>query len=586
MSAIQPRRSARLNDKREQREIEAAEMEEAAANKMTEGTPQPKVPAEFHRQSARRERPQQLTLAQSLTAPKPVTPFNMESDDITDRIVAGIATDPLLSVIKKSPEKYKAFSVDSKGLITKETHLGERVTCIPNDRKLITRVINRCHEILGHYGEQRTSEYIRRWYWWPALVKDCKAFCKSCQTCATSKTSTTKPSGELHSLPIPVRPWQSIGMDFVGPFPEAKGHNYLWVVLCRMTSMVHLIPVHTTMSATDLSWIYVRDIVRLHGLPESIVSDRDSKFTSKWWKELHHILGTDLLMSTSFHPQTDGQVERMNRNIGQIFRSSISHDQKNWVDKCPLIEFAINSSVAAATKFAPFELNYGFMPSMIRDSKIGDSAHKGVRAFADAALLNIAAAHDAIIEARVAQTWHANKRRQTDTRFEIGDLVFLSTKNLNLPKDRARKLCPKFIGPYKVLEARPATSNYKLELPAALLKRKIHPTFHVGLLRPYVASDDQAFPDRSTPKPYDFGIDDKHEWFVDEILGHRHDAGGLEFEVRWSLGDTTWEPYEICKDLAAMDRYLELQGAKNIEDLRQRVRATRKGRSSGDRIAQ
>ncbi|EKM81440.1 hypothetical protein AGABI1DRAFT_31203, partial [Agaricus bisporus var. burnettii JB137-S8] len=83
------------------------------------------------------------------------------------------------------------------------------------------------------------------------------------------------------------------------------------------------------------------------------------------------------------------------------------------------------------------------------------------------------------------------------------------------------------------------TSNYKLELLVALLKRKIHPTFHVGLLRPYVASDDQAFPDRSTPKPYDFGIDDKHEWFVDEILGHRHDAGGLEFEVRWSLGDTT-----------------------------------------------
>jgi transposase InsO family protein len=99
-----------------------------------------------------------------------------------------------------------------------------------------------------------------------------------------------------------MKPWDSIGMDFVGPFPESQGHDYLWIVICRLTSMVHLIPVKTTATAVKLSWKYLREVVRLHGLPSSIVSDRDSKFTSRWWQELHRILGAKLLMSTSFHP--------------------------------------------------------------------------------------------------------------------------------------------------------------------------------------------------------------------------------------------------------------------------------------------
>jgi hypothetical protein len=146
-----------------------------------------------------------------------------------------------------------------------------------------------------------------------------RSFCLSCEACARTKDSNQKPMGKLHSLPIPVKPWDSIGMDFVGLFPEVNGYNYLWVVICRMTSMVHLIPVNTKMKASQLSTVYLREVVRLHGLPTSIVSDRDSKFTSKWWRELHRLLGARLLMSTSFHLQTDAQTECANRNIGQIF---------------------------------------------------------------------------------------------------------------------------------------------------------------------------------------------------------------------------------------------------------------------------
>ncbi|KXN93005.1 hypothetical protein AN958_09737, partial [Leucoagaricus sp. SymC.cos] len=106
----------------------------------------------------------------------------------------------------------------------------------------------------------------------------------------------------------------------------------------------------------------------------------------------------------------------------------------------------------------------------------------------------------------------------------------------------------------------------------ALTKRKIHPTFHVSLLRPYNASNDALFPSQNKPEPYDFGIDNEHEWFVDKLIGHRftgHNNKNLEFEVRWSTGDTTWEPYQACKELIALDRYMELRGASNIAQLPQ-----------------
>src|ERR1700728_942291 len=146
-------------------------------------------------------------------------------------------------------------------------------------------------------------------------------------------------------------------MDFVGPFPTSKGYDYLWVIICRLTSMVHLIPVNITVKASELASLYVKEVVRLHGLPDSIVSDRDSKFTSKFWSETHRILGTKLLMSTAFHPQTDGATERANRSVGQILRTLIQPDQTDWVEKLPLTEFAINSNLSSSTGFARVELH-------------------------------------------------------------------------------------------------------------------------------------------------------------------------------------------------------------------------------------
>jgi len=214
--------------------------------------------------------------------------------------------------------------------------------------------------------------------------------------------------GKLHNLPIPTKPWDSIGVDFVSPFPESKGFNYLWVILCQMTSMVHLIPIHMTMKASELSWIYRREIVCLHGLPSSIVSDRDPKFMSKWWRELHKILGAKLLMSMSFHPQTDRQTEHINCSVGQIFHTIVRPDQKDWVNRLNLTEFAINASISETTKYVPFKLNRGYMPSMIKKIRADGIIPKGIQAFMQQALQNLADTHDAIIESRVFQTHNAN----------------------------------------------------------------------------------------------------------------------------------------------------------------------------------
>jgi len=242
------------------------------------------------------------------------------------------------------------------------------VLCVPSvvhDKQRITEVvISQAHEVLGHYGPQKTADYVQHHYWWPHIGQDIEQYCKMCPVCQMTKSSTQRVPGLLHSLPIPARPWELIAMDFVSPFPESGDCNYLWVVICRLTSMVHLVPICTTTTTSELAWLYVCKIVHLHRLAGTIVLDRDSKFTSKFWCETHRLLGTKLLMSTSFHPQTDGASEQAICSVAQILRAMVQLDQQDWPDKIPMVEFALNSAISSSSGFAPFELNYRYTPSV------------------------------------------------------------------------------------------------------------------------------------------------------------------------------------------------------------------------------
>jgi hypothetical protein len=551
----------RIRDRNEDRVLEADQM--AAATRLVD------IPEEDNP----RDDTHDMTVGEALQNGPSLRKVVLGDKTFLQAVKDGYSEDSVFSKVIDNPGHYPIFRV-MDGIIHIKNRLGEECMCIPRSllkgkRSLPEIVIDHAHQTLGHLGPQKTSEYARRWFWWPRMGRDIEKFCLSCGNCQMGKTSNQLKPGLLHNLPIPSRPWQSVGMDFVGPFPECEGYDYLWVIICRLTNQVHLTAITVRTKTTELAWLYIRDIVRLHGMPESIVSDRDSKFTAKFWRELHRAMGTKLLMSTSFHPQTDGHSERAIRSIGQILRTTVSSDQKDWKPRLPLVEFALNSSINSSSGFAPFELNSGYMPRLVPFPTDGIK-YRGVKEFAQRARANLEIAHDAIIEARINATYKANQTRAEEKPFKVGDLAYLSTANLNLPKRRARKLAPKYIGPFKVTKVLSETSNYELELSPELVARRIHPRFHISLLRAHEPNDDGIFPSRESKRFYDFGMPDDDEWMVDEIVGHRFNGRSIEFNVRWTAGDHTWEPYAHVKDLEALDHYYALMGVTRWQQLGRR----------------
>ena len=358
-----------------------------------------------------------------------------------------------------------------------------------------------------------------------------------------------------------------IGVDFVGPLPESSNrtgrYDMICVVIDLLTSMVHLVPTKQTYRATDIAELMFECVYKLHSVPERIVSDWDSLFTSKFWKRLHGLIGTQLRMSSAFHPQTDSATERANRTITQMIRQCVRPDQKDWVTKLPAVEFAINSARSSTTGFSPFQLNYGWSPSPI----IWDSHDEfpGVRKFAEKMKMVIMSAHDSIIAARVVNTVQANKKHAI-AEYKVGDLVYLSTRNISLPKGRACKLAPKFLGPFAITKVLKEGATYQLDLSEEVLKRGINPSFHATLLKPHVPSDDRRFPRRLPMQIPGFG-DKSREWTVDAIVAHHGKGMNSEFQILWKAGDKTWAPYREIAHLIALDRYCELMGVENPHDL-------------------
>ncbi|KAE8245561.1 hypothetical protein A4X06_0g5596 [Tilletia controversa] len=508
------------------------------------------------------------TTSPSLAKNRP-GPINVNgfTDDVGPVVRAAYQSDSFFSKIWAHPEDHSStFEISDKYVWFKQKDSDSRSICIPGvlfkGRRVTELLIDNAHKSLGHLGSVKTLTELRRYFFWPTMVKDVESFCRSCGTCAVTKRALKAPAGKLHSLRVPDRPWLGIALDFVGPLPQSNGFDFLLVVIDRLSSMVHLIPTVMTVTASQSARLVFDNIVRLHGLPESIVSDQDTRWKSTFWQELHRLLNIRLLFSTAYHPQTDGATESANRTAIQILRSTVQSDQTDWVDRLTTTEFAMNSQVNASTGFSPFELLYGFNPTMSRN--LGSSAYvspfKGVKEYHERINLNLMAAHDNIIAARTRQTTQANKHRAETTQFRVNDLVYLSTINLKLPSGRAAKLLPRYIGPYKIVKCFSERDAFTLALPQELIERRIHPTFHSSLLKPHVPNDDKLFPGRDPKAFYDFGIDEEEEWNVDDILAHRWMSAKLQLLVQWSTGDKTWEPIDNCNRLSALTKYLELHG--------------------------
>ncbi|KAF1313538.1 reverse transcriptase, partial [Globisporangium splendens] len=234
---------------------------------------------------------------------------------------------------------------------------------VPNDEGLRHRLLYEYHDgpSSGHLGREKTFLSLSRDYYWPHMYKWVRKYVRTCEVC-----QRVKPSGStqapLRSLPVPQDSWKSVSMDFIFGLPRDKhGRNGILVFVDRFSKMVHLAPVSDKISAEMTAKVFVDVVFRLHGLPSEIVSDRDTRFTSRFWRTLLGILDTKLSMSTAAHPETDGQTERVNRVLEDVLRSYATSFGE-WSEFLPLAEFALNNSTHVSTGHTPFYVNYGLHP--------------------------------------------------------------------------------------------------------------------------------------------------------------------------------------------------------------------------------
>jgi len=248
----------------------------------------------------------------------PIPAWYPEEDDLIRGMKHKYNQDPFFKGILDSPSDYRNFEL-SDGLI--RIRLRDRtLLCIPNlmikGRNAREIVISQAHSLLAHLGAQKTLTYLRDHVWWKSMVMDVNTYCASCMTCKRSKPSNQKPYGLLNPLPIPSRPWESIGIDFVGPLPMSKDrdgeYDAITVIIDRLTSMVHLVPSRVNYKAREVAELIFAEVYKLHGLPKSIISDRDVLFTSTFWTDFNRLLGVNQQMSSAYHPESDGATERAN----------------------------------------------------------------------------------------------------------------------------------------------------------------------------------------------------------------------------------------------------------------------------------
>uniref|UniRef100_A0A2N9I7U4 RNA-directed DNA polymerase n=1 Tax=Fagus sylvatica TaxID=28930 RepID=A0A2N9I7U4_FAGSY len=378
--------------------------------------------------------------------------------------------------------KKPLFNISDDGVLK----FGNRL-CVPNDPSIKNDILEEAHRspYTMHPGSTKMYRDLRETFWWNNMKREIAQFVEQCLTCQQVKVEHQRPSGLLQSLPIPEWKWEHISMDFVSGLPRSpKGHDAIWVIVDRLTKSAHFIPIRMNYSLDQLAQLYIEEIVRLHGIPVSIVSDRDPRFTSRFWKSLHKALGTNLNFSTAFHPQTDGQSERTIQILEDMLRACVLDLKGSWANHLCLVEFAYNNSFQSSIGMAPYEALYG---RKCRSPICWDEV--GVRKILGPEIIQRTCEKVDLIRERLRtaqsrQKSYADKRRK-DLEFEVGDMVFLRVAPMKgvMRFGKKGKLSPRFVGPFEILE-KIGPVAYRLALPPAL--SGIHNVFHVSMLRKYI----------------------------------------------------------------------------------------------------
>ncbi|KAJ9514991.1 hypothetical protein QJQ45_017006, partial [Haematococcus lacustris] len=324
------------------------------------------------------------------------------------------------------------------------------------------------------------------------LGQNVKSYVRSCHSCQVNKSSAKKPAGLLQPLPIPERPWDSVSMDLIVKLP-ASGPNKYDSISEVLTKMVHLVKTWESMTATQYAKLFLEHVFRLHGMPRSVVSDRGPQFHNKFWAEVTKLLQVQVNLSSAYHPETDGQTERVNRVIEEMLRHFIRPDQRDWAEYLPLVEFAINNAWQESKVPQAHEFVKGMKKAVEQARQCLARAQKRMKSYQD------------------------NKRREA--LYLPGDMVLLSTQNMRGKANQpgVRKLKPRYVGPFSV-QYMVGKAAVKLWLPDEW--SRLHNVFHVSLVKPYRIDASRAVPGLAGPPPVQW-LDGEPQYTVEKVVGHR-----------------------------------------------------------------
>ena len=366
------------------------------------------------------------------------------------------------------------------GVLLVVRHQGAWRLCVPDCPIVRQSVLYQFHDhpTAGHVGVSKTYKAISRVYYWPGIRKAVQGYVESCVRCRASKALTQKAAGTLQPLQIPTRRWTHVSLDFITALPmTAKGHDAVLTIVDSLSKMAHFIPTQTSVTTAGVVDLLADRLVRYHGIPTKLISDRDPRFVSELWKLFCKRFQIHRALSTAYHPQSDGQTERVHRTLEQMIRTYIQTDETAWEQLLPALELAYNCTTHSTTELSPFEVMIGENPLRAQDLDLVDQLEPMqsppmTKLFQQ--LVDRASAH--ITRAKEQQKLYADKKRRP-VQYQPGDKVWVSIKYFT--PEGCPKFHPRFIGPFLEVE-RIGEVAYRVQLPPSLPH---HPVFHVSLMQ-------------------------------------------------------------------------------------------------------